>query len=248
MGNYHPHGDSADLRHPGPDGPAVVAALPAGRRQRQLRLAGQRPAGRHAVHRVPARRRWRWRCCATSTRTPSTSARTTTAGPGADDPAGPVPEPAGQRLRGHRGRHGHQDPAAQPARDRRRRAVGLDHPEATDDELLDALLRAGQGAGLPDRRADRRPRRASRRRTAPAAARSGCARWSRSRRTSAAAPAWSSPSCRTRSTRTTSPSDRRAGQGGQARRHRRHPRRVQRPYRPCGWCSCSSATRSPRSC
>ena len=39
--------------------------------------------------------------------------------------------------------------------------------------------------------------------TAPAAARSGCARSSRSRRTPRAAPSWSSPSCPTRSTRTT---------------------------------------------
>ena len=35
-----------------------------------------------------------------------------------------VPEPAGQRLRGHRGRHGDQDPAAQPARGGRRRRSG----------------------------------------------------------------------------------------------------------------------------
>ena len=42
-----------DLRHPGPAGPAVVAALPAGRRPGQLRLAGQRPGGCHAIHRVP---------------------------------------------------------------------------------------------------------------------------------------------------------------------------------------------------
>ena len=38
--------------------------------------------------------------------------------------AGPVPEPAGQRVGGHRGRHGHQDPAAQPARGRRRASSG----------------------------------------------------------------------------------------------------------------------------
>ena len=42
---------------------------------------------------------------------------------GAGGAAQPVPEPAGQRLGGHRGRHGHQHPAAQPARGRRRRAV-----------------------------------------------------------------------------------------------------------------------------
>ena len=43
--------------------------------------------------------------------------------PGADGPAGPLPEPADQRLGRHRGRHGHQHPAAQPARGRRRRPV-----------------------------------------------------------------------------------------------------------------------------
>ena len=33
---------------------------------------------------------------------------------GADRAAGALPEPAGQRRRRHRGRHGHQHPAAQP--------------------------------------------------------------------------------------------------------------------------------------
>ncbi len=49
MGNYHPHGDSLDLRRAGPAGPAVVAALPADRRAGQLRLPGQRPARGDAV-------------------------------------------------------------------------------------------------------------------------------------------------------------------------------------------------------
>ena len=59
----------------------------------------------------------RWRCWRTSTRTPSTSSPTSTTGcrsrrccPSQD------PEPAGQRLQRHRGRHGDQHPAAQPAR------------------------------------------------------------------------------------------------------------------------------------
>ena len=112
-----------DLRHLGPAGAAVVAALPAGRRQRQLRLAGQRPAGRHALHRVPAgaagdgdaaRHRRGDRRLHAQLRRPLA---------GADGPAEPVPQPAGQRLRRHRGRHGDQHPAAQPARGRRRRAV-----------------------------------------------------------------------------------------------------------------------------
>ena len=38
-------------------------------------------------------------------------------------PAGTHPEPAGQRVGRHRRRHGHQHPAAQPARGRRGRAV-----------------------------------------------------------------------------------------------------------------------------
>ena len=38
----------------------------------------------------------------------------------ADRPAGAHPQPAGQRLGRHRRRHGHQHPAAQPGRDRRR--------------------------------------------------------------------------------------------------------------------------------
>ena len=39
---------------------------------------------------------------------------TTTAIHRARGAAGPLPEPAGQRQPGHRGRHGHQHPAAQP--------------------------------------------------------------------------------------------------------------------------------------
>ena len=48
-GQLSPARRRVDLRHPGADGPAVVAALPAGRRPGQLRLAGQRPASRHAL-------------------------------------------------------------------------------------------------------------------------------------------------------------------------------------------------------
>ena len=62
---------------------------------------------------------------------------------------------------------------------------------------------AGQGAGLPQRCADRRPARGSRTPTGPGAARSSCGRSSTSRRTAPAAPCWWCPSCRTWSTRTT---------------------------------------------
>ena len=43
---------------------------------------------------------------------------------GAGDPAGPLPEPAGQRLGRYRGRYGDEDPAAQPARGRGRGRTG----------------------------------------------------------------------------------------------------------------------------
>ena len=66
------------------------------------------------------------------------------------DPAGALPQPAGQRLGRYRGRHGHQHPAAQPARGRRRRAAGLlEHPDATREELLDALLERIKGPDFP---------------------------------------------------------------------------------------------------
>ena len=80
----------------------------------------------------------------------------------------------------------------------------LDHPEATPARAARRAARAGQGSRLPDGRADRRHCTASSRHTAPAAARSRCARSSTSRRMHETARASSSPSCRTRSTPTTS--------------------------------------------
>ena len=67
----------------------------------------------------------------------------------------------------------------------------LEHPDATREELLDALHRADQGPRLPDRRADRRP--PGHRGRLPHRPRldHACARSSRSRRTPRAAPAWS---------------------------------------------------------
>ena len=107
--------------------------------------------------------------------------------------------------RRHRGRHGHQHPAAQPARARPRRSSGAwTTTRPTKRPRSTAVMRAGQGPGLPDLRPDRRLAGHPRRLHAPAAARSGCAASSRSRRTPGAAPCWSSPSCPTRSTTTTS--------------------------------------------
>jgi DNA gyrase subunit A len=44
MSKYHPHGDLCDLRRVGPDGAGLLAARPARRRARELRLGRRRPA------------------------------------------------------------------------------------------------------------------------------------------------------------------------------------------------------------
>ncbi len=66
--------------------------------------------------------------------------------------AGRLPEPAGQRLHRHRGRHGDLDPAAQRRRADRRLpdAAG---PPGGDHRRADG---EGSGSGLPDRRRHRR--------------------------------------------------------------------------------------------
>ena len=58
----------------------------------------------------------------------------------ADGPADAVPEPAGQRLDRHRRRHGHQHPAAQPARgDRRRRLADRADADGAGRRRRDAV-------------------------------------------------------------------------------------------------------------
>ena len=79
MGKYHPHGDSSHLRRAGAHGAGLLAARPAGRRPRQLRLARRRCPGGHALHRGAADEARRASCSASSARRPSTSGRTTTA-------------------------------------------------------------------------------------------------------------------------------------------------------------------------
>ena len=78
MGNFHPHGDQSiydtlvrlaqdfSMRYPLVDGAG------------QLRLRRRRPARRDALHGGASSRGSRWRCCATSTWTRSTSCPTTT--------------------------------------------------------------------------------------------------------------------------------------------------------------------------
>ncbi len=77
--------------------------------------------------------------------------------PGAGRPAVPGAEPADQRQRRDRGRHGHQRAAAQPARGRRRRGVGAGPLGGDRRGAARRPDGADQGPGLPDRRPDRRP-------------------------------------------------------------------------------------------
>ena len=70
---------------------------------------------------------------------------------GADDPAGPDSRTCWSTARrGHRGRHGHQHPAAQPARGRRRRAVVRWTTRTRPTRrLLDALMERIKGPDFP---------------------------------------------------------------------------------------------------
>ena len=87
----------------------------------KLRLGRWRSAGGHRYTEAKLAADRRRRCSRTSTRKPSTSVPTTTTATVEPEvlPAR-IPESAGQRFRRHRRRHGHQHPAAQPHRDRRR--------------------------------------------------------------------------------------------------------------------------------
>ena len=143
MGNYHPHGDPSiydtlvrmaqdfTMRYPLVDGQGNFGSVdgdpPAAMRYTEARLtrARRRDAARHRQGHGRLRAQLR------------------RVAPGADGPAGALPEPAGQRLRRHRGRHGHQHPAAQPARGRSTRVVAcIDNPSIDVDGPDEASSRA----------------------------------------------------------------------------------------------------------
>ena len=133
------------LRRAGAHGPAVLAAPPADRLPRQLRLARLRP-GCFALHGVPsapvgdaAARRHRRR-----DRRHEPDLRRQPRGAGGA--AGALPQPARQRQPGHRRRHGHQHPAAQPRRGHRRH-----HPPAstTPRPRADDLMQFVKGPDFP---------------------------------------------------------------------------------------------------
>ncbi len=121
MGQFHPHGDSAiydtlvrlgqdfAMRYPLVEPQGNFGSIdndpPAAMRYTEARLVA--PRHRDAPRHRRGHRRLR--------------AQLRRVAPGAARPAVALPEPAGQRRRGDRGRHGDEHPAAQPARDDRRR-------------------------------------------------------------------------------------------------------------------------------
>ncbi len=146
-----------DLRHPGPDGPAVVAALSLGRRTGQLRLAGQRPAGRHALHRGAADSAGHGDAARNRRGDSRFHPELRRPRAGADRAAQPVPQPAGQRLGRYRGRHGHQHAAAQPPRAWPRRSSGAwTTTRPTRRPRWPRSAERVKGPRLPDLRTDRR--------------------------------------------------------------------------------------------
>ena len=145
---------------------------------------------------------------------------------------GQVPQPAGQRLGRDRGRHGDQDPAAQPARGGGRRAVVPGQPRGHRRRTARGTARAGQGPRLPHPRPDRRA--PGHRGGLPHRAR--LHHHARRGRGGGGQPRPRLPGGH----RTPLPGqpgepgrqDRRAGARRPGRRYRRHPRREQRPHRP----------------
>ena len=109
------------IRHHGALGPAVLHARAADRRPWQLRLHRRRLGGGNALHRGASGQGAPWSCCATSTRKRSTSSPTTTkAWKSPRSCPRAFPNLLVNGSDGHRRRHGHQHPAAQPGRDHRR--------------------------------------------------------------------------------------------------------------------------------
>ena len=156
-----------DLSDPRPDGAVVEHAAPAHHRAGELRLDPRPAAGGHAVHRgqaQPRRCRDARRHRARHRRLPAELRREALRAPG---PAGPVPEPARQRLGRDRRRDGHEHPAAQPRRGLRRRRrpdrQPRDHPRRADGDH--------PRPRLPHRQPPSAATTGSRRRTGPAAAR-----------------------------------------------------------------------------
>ena len=181
-----------DLRRARAAGPAVVAAAAAGRRPRQLRLAG-RPAGRDALHRDPHARCRRGHDRLDQRGHGRLQAQLRRTRDGAGRAAVLAAQPAGQRRQRHRGRHGHQHRAAQPDRGR----AGAAPPDQASRRPISTTSCASSPAPTCPPAARSSGSTASATRTRPATARSACGPRPASRTSRPARRASSSPSCPT---------------------------------------------------
>ena len=149
MGQFHPHGDTRDLRRAGAPRAAVEPALPAGARPGQLRLARQRRRRGPPVHRDEdgsARPRDGPRHRRGDRRLPGQLRRPH---PGARRPAGRFPN---LLVNGSVGIAVGMATNI-PPHNLREVADGalwhLEHPEATREELLEALMQRIKGPDFP---------------------------------------------------------------------------------------------------
>ena len=244
-GQVPPARRPVDLRRARPHGAGLLAALPADRRARQLRLAD--PTTGRPRPATPKRgcRRSRWSCSARSTRTPSTSA-TTYDGRNREPLVLPARFP---NLLVNGGGGIAVGMATNIPPHNLREVIDatlhlIDNPDATVDDLMQFV----HGSRLPDRRADPRPGR--HRRVLPHRSRlDPHARDRRDRR--GRATAGSASSCRELPYQTSveaiGAEDRRARERPP---HRGHPRRhaTSRRATRSASSSTSSATRTRRSC
>ena len=151
MGTLPPPRRLRHLRRAGSHGPGLLAPLPADRRTRQLRVPRPgRRAGRHALHRVPARAARRWNCSA------DIDEETVDMIANYDGSAlEPVVLPSRfpnllvNGSPGNRGRHGDEHPAPQPGGGRRRRHSRARSPRGDTGRAHGVR----EGPRLPDRRA-----------------------------------------------------------------------------------------------
>ena len=142
------------LRRARAHGAGLLAALSAGRRPGELRLGRRRSRGGLPLHRSPAHPRRGGDAGGHRQEHRRLPAQLRRPAAGADGPAVQDPQPAGQRLVGHRGRHGHQHPAAQPARS----GQGGGAADRQPGRQHRGPPEAHQGPRLPDRRVHLRPR------------------------------------------------------------------------------------------
>ena len=130
------------VQHDGALGPAVLDARAAGGRPRQLRLHRRRRRGGHALHRVPSGQGGHGAAARPGQGNGRLPAQLRREPRRAHGSSRALPQPAGERLAGHRRGHGHEHPAAQPGRDHRRHVPHAGQPRRHH-------RRADEGAARP---------------------------------------------------------------------------------------------------